>query len=45
MFVGTQLAWVVRPYFNYYEAFIRPPKKNFYVAMIELVVRLLRVGC
>jgi len=42
IFVGTQLAWVLRPYFHYYEAFIRPPEKNFYVAMIELIFKLLR---
>ena len=44
IFVGTQLAWVLRPYFHYYEGFIRPPEKNFYVAMIELIFRLLRGG-
>jgi len=42
IFVGTQLAWVLRPYFHYYEGFIRPPEKNFYVALIELIFRLLR---
>jgi len=40
IFVGTQLAWVLRPYFH--EGFIRPPEKNFYVAMIELIIQLLR---
>lgn len=42
MFVGTQLAWVLRPYFHYYPQFVRPFEKNFYVAMIELIIRLLR---
>lgn len=42
IFVGTQLAWVLRPYFHYYEGFIRPLEKNFYVAMIELIIRLFR---
>ena len=42
MFVGTQLAWVLRPYFHYYPQFIRPVEKNFYVAMVELIFRLFR---
>ena len=41
MFVGTQLAWVLRPYFHYYPGFIRPLEKNFYVALIELITNLL----
>jgi len=41
MFVGTQLAWVLRPYFHYYPEFIRPVEKNFYVALIELIIKLL----
>ena len=41
MFVGTQLAWVLRPYFHYYPGFIRPVEKNFYVALIELISNLL----
>jgi hypothetical protein len=41
MFVGTQLAWVLRPYFHYYPEFIRPVEKNFYVAVIELITKLL----
>ncbi len=42
MFVGTQLAWVLRPYFHYYPQFVRPVEKNFYIAMIELVIKLIR---
>lgn len=42
MFVGTQLAWILRPYFHYYPQFIRPVEKNFYIALIQLIVRLLR---
>jgi hypothetical protein len=37
MIVGTQLAWVLRPYFDYYPWFIRPLKSNFYTAMIQLL--------
>ena len=44
VFVGTQLAWVLRPYFHYYEAFIRPLESNFYVAIIELIFRAFRGG-
>ena len=38
-FVGTQLAWVLRPFFNYYEFFIRPLESNFYTAVLSLVLR------
>lgn len=38
MFVGTQFAWVLRPYFNYYQYFIRPLENNFYTAVTELIV-------
>ncbi|UCH03666.1 MAG: hypothetical protein JSW05_08705 [Candidatus Thorarchaeota archaeon] len=41
-FVGTQLAWVLRPYFHVSEAFIAPPSGNFYIALFELIIRLLR---
>jgi len=40
-FVGTQLAWVLRPYFHLAEDFIRPPSGNFYVAILELILRYL----
>jgi len=39
MFVGTQLAWVLRPFFNYYERFIRPVSGNFYTAIVNLLTR------
>lgn len=39
MFVGTQLAWVLRPFFNYYELFIRPVEGNFYTAVVNLLMR------
>jgi len=39
MFVGTQLAWVLRPFFNYYEQFIRPVEGNFYTAVVNLLMR------
>lgn len=32
-FVGTQLAWTLRPFFNTYEGFTRPVSGNFYVAI------------
>ncbi|MFO7837755.1 MAG: hypothetical protein R6V83_14015 [Candidatus Thorarchaeota archaeon] len=40
-FVGTQLAWVLRPYFHMSWKFIRPPSGNFYVAILELLLRYL----
>jgi hypothetical protein len=40
-FVGTQLAWVLRPYFHQSLVFIAPPSGNFYLAVIELLMRLL----
>ncbi len=39
MFVGTQLTWVLRPFFNYYDRFIRPVKGNFYTAVVNLLMR------
>jgi hypothetical protein len=44
IFVGTQLAWVLRPYFHISLEFIRPPSGNFYIALAELIARLLRGG-
>lgn len=43
-FVGTQLAWVLRPYFNYRGYFIGPVEKNFYIAIIDLIFKALRGG-
>jgi hypothetical protein len=43
-FVGTQLAWVLRPYFNYRGYFIGPLEKNFYIVIIELILKALRGG-
>jgi hypothetical protein len=37
IFVGTQMAWVLRPYFNYSPQFIRPLESNFYTAFFELI--------
>ncbi|MFX1563142.1 MAG: zinc ribbon domain-containing protein [Promethearchaeota archaeon] len=37
IFVGTQLAWILRPYFHYYPFFIRPLGGNFYIALLELI--------
>ena len=39
MFVGTQLAWVLRPFFNYYELFLRPVEGNFYTSVLNLLMR------
>ncbi|MFX1561500.1 MAG: hypothetical protein ACFFBL_12995 [Promethearchaeota archaeon] len=39
-FVGTQLAWVLRPYFHVSLEFLRPPSGNFYIALFELIARL-----
>jgi hypothetical protein len=40
-FVGTQLAWVLRPYFHVSLVFLAPPSGNFYIALFELIARLL----
>jgi hypothetical protein len=37
MIVGTQLAWVLRPYFDYFPWFIRPLEGNFYTAILQLI--------
>lgn len=44
MLAGTQLSWIFRPYFHEYPGFIRPIKGNFYVAILELILRVLRGG-
>ncbi|MFX0169931.1 MAG: hypothetical protein ACFE89_11325 [Candidatus Hodarchaeota archaeon] len=41
IFVGTQLAWILRPYFNYYPFFIRPLGGNFYLALLQLLLQLI----
>jgi hypothetical protein len=38
IFVGTQLAWILRPYFHFYPLFIRPLSGNFYVALLRLLI-------
>jgi hypothetical protein len=43
-FVGTQLAWVLRPYFHESFVFIAPPEGNFYIALFNLIVKLLTGG-
>ena len=36
-FIGTQMAWFIRPWFNYEPFFIRPERYgNFYVAVINV---------
>ncbi|MFX1256074.1 MAG: zinc ribbon domain-containing protein [Promethearchaeota archaeon] len=38
IFVGTQLAWIIRPYFNFYPLFIRFPfEGNFYLSLLRLI--------
>ncbi len=44
MIVGTQLAWVLRPYFDYYPWFIRPLESNFYTAMVQLASQFIGTG-
>jgi hypothetical protein len=43
MFVGTQLTWVLRPFFNYYPWFIRPLESNFYTAVGGLILHSLGI--
>ena len=40
VFVGTQMAWVLRPYFDT-GPFLRPLEGNFYIAMFKLLARVL----
>jgi hypothetical protein len=37
VFVGTQLAWTLRPFFHSYSEFIRPVSGNFYVALASII--------
>ncbi len=39
VFVGTQLAWVLRPYFDG-GVFLRPLEGNFYIALFKLLARV-----
>lgn len=41
IFVGTQLSWILRPYFHYYPWFIRPLGGNFYSSLFRLLRRIL----
>ncbi len=40
IFVGTQMAWVLRPYFDA-GPFVRPLQGNFYIALIKLLAKAL----
>ena len=40
VFVGTQMAWVLRPYFDA-GPFLRPLEGNFYIALFKLIARVL----
>lgn len=37
IFVGTQLAWTLRPFFHSYSEFTKPISGNFYVALARLI--------
>ncbi len=37
IFVGTQLAWTLRPFFHVSEGFTRPVSGNFYVALVRII--------
>ena len=41
IFVGNQLAWILRPYFHFYPSFIRPLGGNFYTALLKLLRSLI----
>ncbi len=43
-FVGTQLAWTLRPFFHNYGEFVRPPESNFYVAVASLIAEKPYIG-
>lgn len=44
-FIGTQLAWFIRPWFNYEPNFIRPETYgNFYVAIFKVIFSRLYIG-
>jgi hypothetical protein len=44
-FIGTQLAWFIRPWFNYEPNFIRPELYgNFYVAVFRVIFSRLYIG-
>lgn len=44
-FIGTQMAWFIRPWFNYEPNFIRPEKYgNFYVAVFKVIFSRLYIG-
>lgn len=44
-FIGTQMAWFLRPWFNYEPNFIRPERYgNFYVAMFKVIFSRFYIG-
>lgn len=44
-FIGTQMAWFIRPWFNYEPSFIRPERYgNFYVAVFKVIFSRLYIG-
>lgn len=44
-FIGTQMAWFIRPWFNYEPNFIRPEMYgNFYVAIFKVIFSSLYIG-
>ncbi len=36
-FAGTQIVWLLRPFFHVHSEFIRPVKSNFYIAMFDFM--------
>ncbi|WP_455464207.1 hypothetical protein [Candidatus Hodarchaeum mangrovi] len=44
-FIGTQMAWFIRPWFNYEPNFIRPEVYgNFYVAILKIIFTRFYIG-
>ena len=44
-FIGTQLAWFIRPWFNYEPGFIRPERYgNFYVEIFKVIFSRFYIG-
>lgn len=42
--VGAQMGWLLRPYFNQADVFIRPRSGNFFVAILRHIAEMLTAG-
>ena len=42
--VGAQMGWLLRPYFNQADVFIRPRSGNFFVAVLRTIAEMLSAG-